>query len=72
MIDALRHAEYRKLFSAQISSLLGTGLMTVALALLAFEIGGENAGFILGTIFTLKMVAYVAFSPIANALVYRL
>ncbi|MHA1565602.1 MAG: MFS transporter [Alphaproteobacteria bacterium] len=72
MIDAIRHPEYRKLFSAQISSLLGTGLMTVALALLAFEIGGKNAGFILGTIFTLKMVAYVAFAPIANALVERI
>ncbi len=72
MFNALHDTTYRRLFSAQVMSLLGTGLMTVALALLAFDLSGADAGIILGTVFTLKMIAYVGFAPIANALSERL
>lgn len=68
MFGVLTHPLYRRLFAAQVSALLGTGLLTVALGLLAFELAGERAGAVLGTALAIKMVAYVGLSPIANAL----
>ena len=41
--------DYRRLFSAQIIALFGTGLATVALGLLAYDLAGSNAGAVLGT-----------------------
>ncbi len=70
--DVLRNPSYAKLFSAQLIALLGTGLLTVALGLLAFDIAGGDAGIILGTALTIKMVAYVVISPIMTALTARL
>lgn len=67
MFAPLRHPDYRRLFAAQVASLLGTGLTTVALALLAYELAGERAGVVLGTALALKMVAYVAIAPLAGA-----
>ena len=40
---------FRTLFAAQIIALIGTGLTTIALALLAFELAGNQAGIVLGT-----------------------
>lgn len=57
MIAVLRHRTFRHLFLAQVVALLGTGLATVALGLLAFDLAGIGAGAVLGTIFTIKMVA---------------
>lgn len=68
MIDVLKHPAYARLFSAQVIALLGTGLLTVALGLLAYDLAGEQAGAVLGTAFAIKMVAYVGLAPIANAL----
>lgn len=56
---------FRHLFCAQITSLIGTGLTTVALSLLAFELAGGNAGLILGSILALKMAAYLLIAPVA-------
>ena len=72
MLNVLRHPVYLRLFSAQAIALLGTGLMTIALGLLAFELAGESAGAVLGTAYAIKMVAYVGFSPVASALVAHL
>lgn len=72
MLNILRHPIYARLFLAQVIALLGTGLLTVALGLLAFDLAGEKAGVVLGYAFTIKMVAYVGLSPIAHALVERL
>ncbi|MFJ5860437.1 MFS transporter [Pseudarthrobacter sp. NPDC092439] len=72
MLAVLRNTTYRRLFSAQVVALLGTGLLTVALGLLAFDIAGSNAGAVLGTALTIKMLAYVGFAPVVNALVARL
>ena len=36
--------DYRHLFGAQIIALFGTGLATVALGLLAYELAGPSAG----------------------------
>lgn len=68
MLTLLRHPIFRKLYAAQVVSLLGTGLATVALGLLAFELAGENAGRVLGTALAIKMIAYVGVAPLAQAL----
>ncbi len=67
MFTVLRHATYRRLFAAQVLSLIGTGLTTVALALLAYRLAGADAGVVLGTALALKMIAYVVIAPIAGA-----
>jgi MFS family permease len=67
MFGILSNLTYRRLFTAQILSLLGSGLTTVALGLLAFELAGADAGVVLGTALALKMVAYVGIAPIAGA-----
>lgn len=48
-------------------ALAGTGLATVALALLAYKLAGPDAGAVLGTALAIKMVAYVGVAPLANA-----
>lgn len=72
MLDVLRVTAYRKLFTAQIVALLGTGLLTVALGLLAFDLAGGQAGAVLGTALTIKMLAYVFVAPVMAAFVERL
>ena len=67
MLDILSDRTYRHLFMAQVVALLGTGLATVALGLLAFDLAGDGAALVLGTVFTIKMVAYVGIAPIAGA-----
>lgn len=72
MLAVLKNPTYRKLFSAQMVALIGTGLLTVALGLLAFDLAGENAGAVMGTALTIKMLAYVGFAPVVNAVVAHL
>lgn len=62
---------FRRLFAAQVLALIGTGLMTVALALLAFELAPDRAGTVLGTALAIKMIAYVGVSPFAGLVVAR-
>lgn len=71
MLDVLSDRTYRHLFLAQVVALLGTGLATVALGLLAFDLAGDGAALVLGTVFTIKMVAYVGIAPIAGAFADR-
>lgn len=71
MFEVLANRTYRNLFAAQVVALMGTGLATVALGLLAYDLAGENAALVLGTIFTIKMIAYVGLAPIASALADR-
>lgn len=72
MIGVLRNPTYRALFSAQVLALLGTGLLTIALGLLAYNLAGGAAGAVLGTALTIKMVAYVGVAPLMAALVDKL
>ena len=67
MLSPLRSRTYRHLFAAQVIALLGTGLATVALGLVAFQLAGSDAGAVLGTALAIKMVAYVSIAPIAGA-----
>lgn len=71
MLDVLADRAYRHLFLAQVVALLGTGLATVALGLLAYDLAGDGAAMVLGTVFTIKMVAYVGIAPIAGAFADR-
>lgn len=71
MLGVLRDTTYRRLFAAQVLSLLGSGLATVALALLAYDLAGERAGAVLGTALAIKMVAYVGVAPTAGAFADR-
>lgn len=72
MLDVLSNRTYRHLFTAQVLALVGTGLATVALGLLAYSLAGEKAGAVLGTALAIKMVAYVGVAPIAAAFAERL
>jgi len=71
MLGILRNRTYRHLFAAQVIALVGTGLATVALGLLAWQIAGEEAGLVLGTALAIKMVAYVTLAPVASAFADR-
>ena len=67
MLSVLANRGYRHLFAAQLIALMGTGLATVALGLLAFDLAGDQAGLVLGLALTIKMVTYVTVAPIASA-----
>lgn len=69
MIEVLRERNFRRLFGAQVVALVGTGLTTVALALLAYDLAGSQAGAVLGTALAIKMVVYVLLAPVSAALV---
>ena len=71
MIEVLKHPAYARLFAAQVIALIGTGLLTVGLGLLAYDLAGDRAGAVLGTVFAIKMIAYVGLAPVANALAGR-
>ncbi|MDP6374214.1 MAG: MFS transporter [Pseudomonadales bacterium] len=71
MIPPLTDITYRRLFAAQVIALAGTGLSTVALALLAYDLAGGDAGVVLGTALSLKMVAYVGVAPLIGAVAHR-
>ncbi|NBR90471.1 MAG: MFS transporter [Rhodobacteraceae bacterium] len=71
MFEILSDRAYRHLFLAQVVALLGTGLATVALGLLAYDLAGDGAAMVLGTVFTIKMVAYVGIAPVAGAFANR-
>ncbi|MBK6466961.1 MAG: MFS transporter [Rhodobacter sp.] len=71
MLAILANRTYRHLFAAQIIALIGTGLATVALGLLAWQLAGADAGLVLGTALAIKMVAYVTLAPIASAFADR-
>ena len=52
-VDALARA---------VIALIGTGLATVALGLLAWEMAGEDAGLVLGTAFRYVCYRYIVFT----------
>ncbi|GAA3324751.1 MFS transporter [Paeniglutamicibacter sulfureus] len=68
MLAVLRNTVYARLFGAQVIALLGTGLLTIALGLLAFDLAGGDAGIVMGTAMTIKMLAYVGIAPLISAL----
>ncbi|MFJ6095834.1 MFS transporter [Williamsia muralis] len=71
MLEIMRNRTFGRLFAAQVVALVGTGLLTVALGLLAYDLAGSRAGAVLGTALAVKMVAYVAVAPVISALTDR-
>lgn len=72
MFSVLRRRTYRHLFIAQAIALVGTGLATVALSLLAYDLAGANASAVLGTAMAIKMLAYVGIAPVISAFADRI
>lgn len=72
MKSPLADPTYSKLFTAQVIALVGTGLSTVALALLAYDLAAGDAGVVLGTALALKMVAYVVIAPVVGGFAHHL
>ncbi|MDH3977334.1 MAG: MFS transporter [Gammaproteobacteria bacterium] len=70
-VNPLAYPAFRRLFTAQIIALVGTGLSTIALTLLAYDLVGGQAAVVLGTALAFKMVAYVVFAPIVGGLAHR-
>ncbi len=69
MLDVLSQTTFRRLFSAQVVALVGTGMATVALSLLAYDLAGANAGQVLGTALAIKMAVYILLAPLSGAFV---
>jgi H+ antiporter protein len=66
MLNVLANRTYRRLFSAQVVALIGTGMTTVALGLLAYDLAGNKGSAVLGTALAIKMVAYVGVAPVVG------
>lgn len=69
---ALKNKTFSKLYFAQLSSLFGDAFTWLGIALLAYEIKPENAAAILASALTLRVTAYIIFSPFAGILSDRL
>jgi len=69
--NPFRYAGFRRLFAAQVIALVGTGLSTVGLQLLAYRLTGGQAAPVLATALSIKMVAYVFLAPICGGLAHR-
>lgn len=68
----LANKDFARLYFAQTISILGDAFTWVGLALLAFELGGEDASAILAASLTLRVTAFVIFSPYAGVLADRI
>jgi MFS transporter, NRE family, putaive nickel resistance protein len=64
----LHNPIFRRLYIAQSISLLGDALSWLGLALLAWELAGSSAPLVLAGALTLRVTAFVLFSPLAGVL----
>lgn len=68
-----RNREFRLLFSAQVISLIGSGVTTVGLALFAHQlVGGGSAAIVIGNALMLRILAFLLFSQPAGVLADRI
>lgn len=63
---------YYRLFAGYVAAMVATGVATVALAILAFDLAGDDAGIVIGTALSIKMFAYVLAAPVMTVLLDRL
>jgi MFS transporter, NRE family, putaive nickel resistance protein len=66
--SALQNKTFAKLYLAQTISLLGDAFSWVGLALLAYQLEKEHSATILATALTLRVIAFIIFSPFAGVL----
>ncbi|RWK43838.1 MAG: MFS transporter [Mesorhizobium sp.] len=71
MLSVLSNPTFRACYLAQVASLVGAGVATVALGLMAFELVGSAAGAVLGTALALKTLTTVGFSSFITATLER-
>lgn len=69
---ALRSRTFATLYFAQTISLLGDAFTWVGLALLAYQFSREQSAVILSTALTLRVLAFIIFSPFAGVLADRI
>ncbi|MGY0039365.1 MFS transporter [Pedobacter sp. NJ-S-72] len=69
--QALRQKAFATLYFAQTISLLGDAFTWVGLALLSYQFGKENSAVILASALTLRVIAFIIFSPFAGVLADR-
>ena len=73
MFTALRNPRFARLYTAQTVSQIGDALTWVGLALLAYQLtGGKDAAVVLGAALTLRVLAFVIFSPLAGVIADRI
>ncbi|MCX7301389.1 MAG: MFS transporter [Rhodobacterales bacterium] len=70
--DVCDKRSYYRLFAGHILALLATGITTVVLAVLAFDLAGAESGAVIGTALSIKMLAYVIAAPVLTVLTDRL
>lgn len=71
MLLALRHTTYRRLLAAHLLSIMGTGLATISMGFLAFEVAGQGSAAILGSLFAVKISIYLIVAPFAPLIAAR-
>lgn len=67
-----QNKNYIRLLSAQATSLIGTGVSSICLALLAYELAENEASMVLSIIFAIKMLTYILLAPMFSAFAQRL
>jgi len=70
--ESLKNRLFRRLYAAEVISLLGDAITWVGIALLAFELAGDGAAVVLSIALTLRVAAFVVFSPYAGVLADRM
>lgn len=70
-VSLAANRDFVRLFAAQLTSLVGSGVTSIALAAFAYELAGQNATVIVGTALTLRILAFVTFAPAAGVLADR-
>jgi NRE family putative nickel resistance protein-like MFS transporter len=72
LLQVLDNPIFARLYLAQTINLVGDALTWLGLALLAFELAGEQAGKVLAGALTLRVLAFVVLSPIAGVIADRI
>jgi len=68
MLSPLANRTYASLFAGHVIGLIGNGVATVALALLAYNLAGNSASMVLGIALTIKMIAYIGVGTFGGAI----
>ncbi|GAP99771.1 MFS transporter [Leptolyngbya sp. NIES-2104] len=71
LLKGLENPIFARLYLAQTINLVGDSLTWLGLALLAFELAGQQSGTILAGALTLRVMAFVVLSPLAGAIADR-
>ena len=72
LFSSLSNPIFRRLYAAQTISLFGDALTWLGLALLAFELAGQSSALVLAGALTLRVTAFVIFSPLAGVVADRI